>query len=129
MRPGDFADGERELNEAVALFACRFRDDAYGMVAGLQTGNPALPASIGKFCDVSRFGVDRNPKDFGIGSRNRRGKRDRFFKGIFIKKIFSAQFRSDYRKLDWLWPLVLPGQNGGKRIPMRLELIGYALRQ
>jgi hypothetical protein len=69
MRPGDFADGEGELDKAVTLLACRFRDDAYGMVAGLQTGNPALPASIGKLANVRFFGVNRNQNDFWNGNR------------------------------------------------------------
>ena len=99
------------------------------MEAWLQTGNPALPASVGKFGDVRLFGVNRNPEDFWNGRRNRGGKREGFFKGIFVKKIFTTHFRSDYEKLDWLWPLVLPCQNGGKRIPMRLELVGDALGQ
>ena len=70
IRPGDFTDRDRELDKAVTIFACRFRDDAYGMVAWLQTGNPALPASVGKFGDVRLFGVNRNPEDFWNGRRN-----------------------------------------------------------
>jgi len=124
IRLGDFANGDRELDKSLTLFACRFRDDAYGMVAWLQTGNPPLPASIGKFGDVRFFGVNRNPKDFWNGSRNRCGKRDSFFKRIFVKEIFAPHFRSDYEKLDWFRARVLPAQNGRAGAPMRFELVG-----
>ena len=128
-RPGDFTNRDRELDKSLTLLACDFRDDADSVVAGGQTGNPALPASIGKFGDVRFFGVNRNPKDFWNGSRNRCGKRDNFFKGIFVKEIFTPYFGSDYEKLDWFGARVLPSQNGGKRIPMWLELVGDALGQ
>jgi len=123
-RLGDFANGDRELDKSLTLLACDFRDDADGVVAGGQTWNPTLPASIGKFGDVRFFGVNRNPKDFWNGSRNRCGKREGFFKRIFVKEIFTPYFGSDYEKLDWFGARVLPVQNGRAGVPMRFELVG-----
>ena len=123
-RLGDFANGDRELDKSLTLLACDFRDNADGVVTGGQTGNPPLPASIGKFGDVRFFGVNRNQNDFWNGSRNRWRNWDDCSRTNCVKEIFTPHFESDYEKLNWFRARVLPAQNGRAGIPMRFELVG-----